>query len=82
MSSNFSGNGTTGDELRSVLGSLIGQAIVSAEAIPDIGEQHWYRNVDPYEHPVAIALTLADGQRVTFCGWGYDEWGIDVEVGA
>jgi agmatine/peptidylarginine deiminase len=48
---------------------VVGRTIVGFEREPDKGDP-WCQDVSP------VTVTLDDGSRLRFEGWGYDAWGL------
>lgn len=59
-------------ELVVELRSFVGQVLTSVE----FGR----RDVSDTQPANAARLTFADGRTIAFEGWGYDEWGLTVDV--
>jgi hypothetical protein len=52
------------------IGYLVGRTITAAEKVDHPGE---------WDEAESYVLTLDDGKRVEFSGWGYDAWGCIVD---
>jgi hypothetical protein len=60
-------------ELRRV---LVGRTVVSVEVDHYPEDESWPQGDG------TTSLTLDNGDRVIFSAWGYDAWGVDVEIEA